>query len=89
MTGLDGQAFRPGGRATFVVVDTLATCAWCERRIDVVADQAAGVNRHVKHVRIGERTEQCPGSGRVITSSPVGDLLDDAIARSRQPRGDH
>jgi hypothetical protein len=76
VTGLDGREFRPNGRATFTVVDTLSTCGWCRRRVDVVADGEAGHNRLIEHVRIGNRVKPCPGSGRPVGASPVTTLVD-------------
>lgn len=77
--GLDGFTARPNGRASFRVVDTLATCGWCTRRVDVVPDPAAGLNRCAEHRRPGER---CPGSGQPVGSSPATVYLDWLLAQA-------
>jgi len=86
VTELDGRKHRPNDRATFTLAATLATCDWCSRRLDVVPDVEAGINRHGEHMRIRQRVELCPGSGRPITATRVGDLLDDAIAVAQRKR---
>jgi hypothetical protein len=67
----------------------LALCGWCERRVGVESDPAFGLTRFGEHAKVGPQVEPCPGSGRPVTATPVGNLLDAAITRSRGPREDH
>lgn len=73
---------RPNGRALFVPVATGVTCPWCRRLVDVAPDPVEAVSRNVEHNTTGGR---CAGSGRLVTESPVDDLLNRAISEAGRP----